>query len=465
MIRVRSFLVLLFILGLPGCGLKESASEKKTEIKEEVAKPDTLKTAKQPVQSREQPEPEPEPTPVPSADPDFTDTFSDSLEAYSVEFLSDTAGLQYIRENVLVRIDINHSQIERLKGTFEEEDDFYAVADDNMYYMSDLEEKATALGIEVVNANERYLGFVGINDSAKQLYDLEKDSLHGVYWTFIAFNTTRGTRQITNIVDADMEKVAHYIQKDVYPSILLEDTTLWNLPTRLAAQDAITDADFWQFLKDYREAARALSGENLYTHPELKYYDSHASSYDKPEHPLAYVLRREVRKLGYEFANYQGDPYFSQSPPFIREHLYPKVTDTMREFLDIFLLSYTLAYWEEGSLTVEPEEIARHIVLWEGFAAKHPDFVQPDYAATEAATLVSYLIDEGSSYNPYFADQDSILDDRFIRGMEYLIQEARETASGLRVSEYYHLLETNGFKKTDTVANYVRAYLKELRSR
>lgn len=450
------------ILVISACGSGGEAKTSEAQTKAATAARDTARTpepAPRPELTSVS-ESEPEPEIIPSRDPDFTGVFSDSLENYQVELLPDTARLQSIRKNVLVSIGISNAQIEELKGTFEDEDNFYTVAQDNMFYMSELEEKAKAQGIKVVNANERYLGFLGINNSVKQLYDLEKDSLRGVYWTFIAFNTTRGARQVADIVDADLEKLAHYVNEDVYPAILLEDTVLWNLPTRLAAQDSITDADFWQFLEDYGEAARTLGGENLWYHPQYMFYDQ----WGKERHPLSMILEREADKLGYRFISGQGDSHFSQSADFVRAQLSPKVSDTMREFLDIFLLSYTLGYWEEGSLMVAPTEIARHIVLWERFAQKDPDFVASEYATIEAADLVSYLIDEGVSYDPYFAEEDSTLQVSFINGFEYLIQEAPETTSGRKIAEYYRLLEANQFKKTDTVAHYLKVYWEERRA-
>ncbi len=451
----------MLIVVVSACG---SGSEQKTseaQSKAAVAESDRAQRPAPVPKPEPIPAPKPEPKVIPSRDPDFAGTLSDSLAFYQVDFLPDTAGLQYIRENVLVRVDISKGQIDKLKSKATDPDNFYIPADDNLFYMAQLSEKAEALGIKVVNTKERYLGFMGINSNVQQLYDLEKDSLSGVYWTFIAFNTTRGARQIKSIVDADMEKVAHYINKDVYPAILLEDTALWNLPTRLAAQDSITDAGFWQFLKDYREAALALGGENLWYHPEYEYYDGRIIRHDEPEHPLGIILRREVIKLGYEFTSYQGDAYFSQSTTFVRRHLYPKTTDTMREFLDIFLLSYMQDYWDEGSLMVEPVEIARHITLWEQFAQNYPDFVAPEYATNEAADLVAYLIDDGVSYNPYFSEEDSTLQTSFINSYKYLMREAPETTSGRRVGEYYRLLEANQFKKTDTVSKYLKAYWDE----
>lgn len=458
---VLKYACLLLFTVLWACS-KGGGEERKTSDtagdKPEAISPDTAVARQSEVAVNPAPEPDPEPEITPTADPDFTGTLSDSLQFYRVESLPDTAGLQYIRENVLVRVDISGNQIEKLKSNSPDPDDFYIPADDNLFYMSQLSERAEALGIKVVNAKERYLGFLGINSSVQELYDLEKDSLPGVYWSFIAFNTTRGAREVYSIVDADMEKLAHYINKDAYPAILLEDTVLWNLPGHMAERDSISDTDFWQFLKDYREAALALSGENLWRHPEYKYYDGRVFGDYEDEHPLAIILRREARKFGYEFMNYHGEPYFSQLPSFVRLRLYPKVSDTMREFLDIFLLSYTLGYWEEGSLMVEPVEIAQHIILWEGFAEKYPGFVAPDYATNEAAVLVSYLIDDGASYNPYFSPEDSTLEASFVKGMKYLISEAPETTSGRQIAEYYQLLETHQFKKTDTVANYLKAY-------
>ncbi|MCE7996993.1 MAG: hypothetical protein HEP71_33855 [Roseivirga sp.] len=465
MSRTFLYLGIVLTMAVSACGAAGEGKTVEEQPKAAAARDTTQTPAPAPKPEPESiPEPEPEPEVIPSRDPDFTGVFSDSLESYRVEFLPDTAGLQYIRENVLVRVGISDSQIDKLKSNSPDPDNFYIPADDNLFYMAQLSEKAEAMGLKVVNADERYLGFLGINSSVKELYDLEKDSLRGVYWTFIAFNTTRGARQINSIVDADMEKVAHYINKDVYPTILLEDTALWNLPTRLAAQDSIADTHFWQFLKDYREAALALGGENLWYHPEYKYYDDRINRYDEPEHPLGIILRREVRKLGYEFTSYQGDAYFSQSPAFVRRYLYPIVSDTMGEFLDIFLLSYTLGYWDEGSLMVEPVEIARHIVLWEQFAQKHPDFIAPDYATNEASDLVSYILDDGMDYNPYFSEEDSTLQARFISGYKYLIEKAPETTSGRKIGEYYRLLEANQFKKTDTVANYLKAYWDERRA-
>lgn len=453
-------LLLIAVVSACGSGSEEKTSEAQTKA---ATVPDTAGVPAPRPRPQPVPVPVPEPEVIPSRDPDFTGVFSDSLANYLVEFLPDTAGLQYIRENVLVRVDVTDLQLARFKQQ-EQEETLQVVMDDGSYYMYELESTMEKLGVKVVQAKERYLGFLGINSDFQFLIDLDKDSLPGLQWTFIAFNTTREPKLIDNLFDIEHEKLAHYINKDVYPAILLEDTVLWNLPTRLAALDSISDADFWQFLKDYREAALALSGENLWYHPEYEYYDGGIFRYDEPKYPLAIILRREVRKLGYEFMNYQGESYFSQSPPFVRRHLYPKASDTMRQFLDIFLLSYTIDYWDEGSLMVAPIEIAQHIVLWERFAQNHPDFVAPDYATTEAADLVSYLIDEGVDYEPYFSEEDSTLQPRFIRSFEHLIKEAPETTSGRRIGEYYRLLEANEFKKTDTVANYLKAYWEERRA-
>jgi hypothetical protein len=103
-------------------------------------------------------------------------------------------------------------------------------------------------------------------------------------------------------------------------------------------------------------------------------------------------------------------------------------------------------------------------MLWQAFAAKHPDFIKPDYAATEAASLVSFLIDEGVSYNSYFSQEDSTLQTPFIDGLKYMISEAPETTSGRKAEEYFRLLEANDFMKTDTLASYLRAYQQERRA-
>lgn len=413
----------------------------------------------EPVPAEEVPEPIPEPEKSLSADPDFTDTFSDTLAAYRVQYLPDTAGLQYIRENVLVRVGISRAQIQKLKSSFKEEENFSIVADDNLFYMYQVQEKAEALGLKVVIAEERYLGFLGINNRMKQLYDLEKDSLRGVSWSYIAFNTTRGPKLVTNIVDADIEKVAHYIQKDITPAILLQDSVLWNLPTEMTRKDSISDADFWQFLLDYSKATDQLN-QRLFDHPERSYYDYSLTHQQRDRHELSLLLEREANKRGYLFTSGIGDVYFNQSDRFIQERLYLKTSPQMQQFLDIFLLSYEQGYWDEG-LLVEPEEIARRIVLWEAFAEKYPDFVRPRYATDEAAYLVALLIEDDVSYNSHFSREGSLINSDFRQSMEFVIEQIPETLSGLKITEFYQLLKRNGFKRTEPVERYWSIYKKE----
>lgn len=389
---------------------------------------------------------------VVSVAPNLEGVFNEKLKLYQIDILPDTAVVQYIDENSLLEINISSAQIEKL-GNELGEDDLNEVAIDNQYYMAQVVDSIKELGVTVVQASERYLQFRGLGNN-KVLIDLEKNSLPGLKWTFIAFNKSREPKLINSTVGTNYAGVTYYIKKDIVPSIFLEDSVFWNLPTKMMEKDSITDEEFWQFLLDYQEAARGLGGENLWYHPEYASYDQYHSDSDESS-PLRIILEREARKLGFLLKSGAGDSYFGQSARFIKDYLYDKTSQEMQEFLNLFLVYYEDGYWDEGPI-ISPDEVARMLILWDEFDQKFPEFIVVDYAKNEVSDLERMLIQDDDLYVHF--DENGLLLPEFRSALEYVIDNSIDSRGNQAIKEFYELLLSQDFKKTLPVTEYLKDY-------
>lgn len=366
--------------------------------------------------------------------------FYNALHTLSLDSIPDTAFLDVINRNGLVRIVSNNESQE---------------LDSNLYqwrqHLTVFEDSVRSLGIEVLGVKERYVQFRSIGNN-NVIVDRDSVSKILLKQGYIAFNITREPRLIKNVPAPDYEKLQEYILEDAVPAILLRDSILWNLPSRMAQRDSITNGELWQFLIDYREATDMLGGENLWNDPEYILY-ARGAYVDKNEgHPLRIILKREAEKLGFLLKSDMGDSFFGQSSDFIKNNLYEKTSVEMKGFLDLFLLAYENDYWNEG-LLVYPGEIARRLKIWIDFGLNYPEFVAANYVKDEIQNLESILIQDDYP-EPHFDENDLLLIE-FKEALEYVFYNSGASKD---IKEYYELLLSQDFRKTDLVLEYLDKY-------
>lgn len=114
-------------------------------------------------------------------------------------YVPDSLNSQIIKEKCFVLIYPTDKQIEKLKEINEK--DFYLLADDNNYWMSELIEISKKMKINTIIANKRKLCFISNNQI--NTVDLDKkDSGQLFDWNLIIFNESK-TPEFTKFVQPD----------------------------------------------------------------------------------------------------------------------------------------------------------------------------------------------------------------------------------------------------------------------
>lgn len=121
----------------------------------------------------------------------------------------DTHKMQQIGENCVVLIFPTDQQITAEKERIGEEN-FYIVADDNGYYMSNLIDVLDQMKIKTITCEKRILQFIG--SSKTYTIDLDKENQPILpYWHAILFQKEK-VPQFIELVEPSPEEIAQYFQ-------------------------------------------------------------------------------------------------------------------------------------------------------------------------------------------------------------------------------------------------------------
>lgn len=183
------------------------------------------------------------------------DSFVKSLVQYKVETAPSSAKVTVIDQPAIVYIRASENQIAKMKEDYGEED-FYTVADDNGFYVSQYSQMLDSLPYSVIRPDTRYLLFKWENES--MLIDTEKDGNPTcLCWDYVMFNSREAPKLVDDILLPDRRLVTMFMEEE--PSIFGIEPKLWERPSSrvnsllegLQQDQVISDQAFADFLTDY----------------------------------------------------------------------------------------------------------------------------------------------------------------------------------------------------------------------
>jgi len=142
---------------------------------------------------------------------DYHEDYSKILE-YFVNPDYDTTIVQIVEQESAILIYPTSKQIDYLKEK-NGEDEFYTVADDNNYYMSNIITLLESLEIDMHTATKRNITFKGLIEDYGMNLDPNRQGVDTIYWSIIVFNP-KGNPFFLDMVDPDIDKLKHYMNKN-----------------------------------------------------------------------------------------------------------------------------------------------------------------------------------------------------------------------------------------------------------
>jgi len=174
--------------------------------------------------------------------------------------------------------------------------------------------------------------------------------------------------------------------------------------------------------------------------------------------PIAKKFKNKVERLGYQIATPEGILQLDKNLSFLSNDLSDHFSRPMKEYWNMYQTEQENVFAIDAAIIQPIQKIIERIVYWERFLVKYPDFVLKDQIAFEAKRYIYFLF-AGMDNTPIFSSyEEGKINDEFLKGYYYAIEQYPDTDYAQNVSTYLDLLEKHEYKNGQHIEDFLKDF-------
>lgn len=149
-----------------------------------------------------------------------------------------------------------------------------------------------------------------------------------------------------------------------------------------------------------------------------------------------------------------GTTCVKQNRGFIKR-FYKQLSPALASYLEQRNKEVSVGFWEDGGLTIEPEELVDRIIWWENFNRENPQFIFKKLANDLQRIYTTSLI-TGEDNTPLFFDEGQRLDNYFRLAYDHLFFKYYNSETAKLLKSYYASLKSRDHAE---IKKFQKSYL------
>ncbi|WP_282017693.1 J domain-containing protein [Salegentibacter mishustinae] len=214
-----------------------------------------------------------------------------------------------------------------------------------------------------------------------------------------------------------------------------------------------------QKIIEFMDGYRALVNQMNQTFYEDENYDEVSSSLFSNQSEIKSGVSQFLEKLennGFKISQSEGNPFIEGKSNHLRSVIETNIHNEIAlEYLDLYLESIDSPCCEDAGLMISYDDLIERTYKWGELITKAENSSLADIASRRFANHL-YLLFLGIDNTPAFDYDSGLYKDELLEKLEQHKLEFSSSLSAQEVLSYLMLLESEGYKNTDIVVNYVR---------
>lgn len=172
--------------------------------------------------------------------------------------------------------------------------------------------------------------------------------------------------------------------------------------------------------------------------------------------PEMKAYQEKLTKNGFGIGMVEGSTYYLQNRDFLKEYFYPKVSESLKEYLIQKNKEAKEMYASDGGLIISPTRLAERIIWTENFIKENPNFYDPlmeELKWSKKAYMTTLL--EGMDNTPLFDYETKEMNQDFEEAYRTVVNSYADTETAALVKPYYEATKNkNTQKQKELLAKY-----------
>lgn len=231
---------------------------------------------------------------------------------------------------------------------------------------------------------------------------------------------------------------------------------LWDYLAEHAPQGSLADAFYVlseRFLKRMElEGAYYKVTENMrWSNKDMEDISKHLYQYKNPS-------TRIFQENGFRLETAEGMVFPVPDPVRLHDFFAPKVTPSMKRYLDQKLIESNEQAWNDGGIILPLDQLAERSIFWETFNRDNPGFLLSQETADSERWLRNSLL-IGSDNTPAFTYENMQVDSEYQKIWKTILEKYPGTKLAEEVKKFSDLVAAEGNKRTEKVEKYISDHL------
>jgi hypothetical protein len=167
------------------------------------------------------------------------------------------------------------------------------------------------------------------------------------------------------------------------------------------------------------------------------------------------AFKKNLEVCGVGIFSTEGTYYPDALPDFFYNNFKGRVSDGVKEFLNIRKDELKQGFSEDASLLISFEDLYGRVKRWENFIYKYPRTVYNEEANSYYVTYLETLM-TGMDNSPTFDYESTMLLPEIKNLYEKIIQEEPGSPTTKLISSYYNFLGRHDFKSNDSIETFLK---------
>ena len=215
------------------------------------------------------------------------------------------------------------------------------------------------------------------------------------------------------------------------------------------------DQKIIDFLNGYRELVKQMN-QTFYEDENYNKVSSALYSNQSEDKTEASNFLEKLENNGFKISQSEGSPFIEEKSSHLRSVLETNISDaTALGYLDLYLESIDSPCCHDAALMISYDDLISRTYHWGELITKAENSSFADIASRRFANHL-YLLFLGIDNTPAFDYDSGMYNNELLKKLERHKLDYPSALSSLEVSSYLKLLESEGYKNTDNVVDYVR---------
>jgi len=167
-------------------------------------------------------------------------------------------------------------------------------------------------------------------------------------------------------------------------------------------------------------------------------------------------FKKRIDICGLSLLTTEGIFYVDAKSDYFYDLFKGEISPALDEFLKIRSKEMKQGYSEDAGLLISFADLYKHVIIWEDFRIKYPDFFLNGEAQEYYDTYLSTFLTGMDNTRTFDLETQKLLPE-MKKLYEKIIARNESRKSTTIISDYYELLNTKGFQEPDDISKFLKS--------